>query len=183
MDTWVFLVIATLAVIAIAAAIAAAAANSRRNTLQERFGPEYDRTLGEFEKRRQAERELADRASERDQLELRPLTAAARARYADEWHDVQARFVDAPSASLSDADELVTRVMRDRGYPADEFDKQARLVSVDHPAIVENYRAAHAVFLRDQQGNAETEELRGAVVYYRSLFEELLRPEKATSTT
>jgi hypothetical protein len=183
MDTWAFVAIAVAAVLLIALAIAIAyRSRHRHEQLQERFGPEYDRTVDEFGKRRKAERELADRADERDELEIRPLTPAARQRYASQWQDVQARFVDAPSASVGEADALVTQVMRERGYPVNDFESQSRLVSVDHPAIVENYRAAHTVYMRDRQGNAETEDLREAVVHYRSLFDELLQEEATTAS-
>jgi hypothetical protein len=179
MDAWIFVVIGIVAVAVIAIAIAYAYKSSRRRALQERFGPEYDRAV-DADKRRHAERDLSSRADERDQLDIRPLTPAARQRYADEWRDVQARFVDAPSASVSEADALVTRVMRDRGYPVDDFESQSRLVSVDHPQIVDNYRVAHDLYVQDRQGQAETDDLRNAVVYYRSLFDELLEDE-ATS--
>jgi hypothetical protein len=183
MDTWVFVVLAAAAIVVIALAIAIAyRSRHRHEALRERFGPEYERTVDEFGKRRKAERELVDRAEERDQLELRPLTPAARQRYASQWQDVQARFVDAPSASVGEADALVSQVMRERGYPVDDFESQSRLVSVDHPVIVENYRAAHTVYMRDRQGNAETDDLREAVVYYRSLFDELLQEEATTAS-
>ena len=182
MDAWMYVVIGIVAVAAIVIAIAYAYKSSRRRALQERFGPEYDRAVDDADKRRHAERDLAGRADERDELDIRPLTPAARHRYADEWHDVQARFVDAPSASVTEADALVTRVMRDRGYPVDDFESQYRLVSVDHPRIVENYRAAHDLYVQDRQGKAETEDLRNAVVYYRSLFDELLEEEETEQT-
>jgi hypothetical protein len=181
MDAWIIVVIAAAvaAVLVIVIAIAAAR-RSRRHELQDRFGPEYDRAVDEHDKRRLAERELASRAEQRDELEIKPLSPAARERYAVEWKDVQARFVDAPSASVAEADTLVTRVMRDRGYPVDDFESQSRLISVDHPEIVENYRTAHNLYLKDRQGNAETDDMREAVVYYRSLFEELLREDATT---
>ena len=106
-----------------------------------------------------------------------PLDDAARDRYLDEWRDVQTRFVDEPSSALGDADRLVTRVMQDRGYPMDKFEQRAADISVDHPHVVEHYRAAHAVSVASDRDEASTEDLRQGVVHYRALFEELLETE------
>jgi hypothetical protein len=149
--------------------------------LQARFGPEYDRGIKEGGSRRKAEAELAGRANRRDKLDIRPLTEAARQRYAVQWAELQSRFVDRPVVAVVDADELVTQVMRDRGYPVDDFESQADLVSVDHPdVVVQNYRTGHAIHAKTTTGEASTEDLRQAVVSYRALFEELLAENGAS---
>jgi hypothetical protein len=183
MDGWVWAVIIAAAVILVIAAAWAAARRRQRQQTLSRFGPEYDRALQEHGDRRAAERDLLDRARRRDEFQLRPLTAEARRRYREEWHGIQARFVDAPEESIGAADRLLDRVMRERGYPVDDlgaFDEKAAVVSVDHPDIVEEYRAARAVQQRNAQRLASTDELRRAVLRYRSLFEALLddRPDQ-----
>jgi hypothetical protein len=124
--------------------------------------------------RRRAESELAERERRREYLEIVPLEPAARERYAEAWRDTQARFVDSPEQAIREADHLVTEVMRERGYPMEDFDQRAADVSVDHPNVTENYRAAHATSLANDQGEASTEDLRQAMVHYRALFVELL---------
>jgi hypothetical protein len=173
-STWVWIVVAVVVVVLLVVAVLAARRARVRRGLRSRFGSEYDRTVETRGRRRQAERELAARAQRREQLEIRPLSPAARDRYGEEWRAVQGRFVDQPERSVDEADALVARVMRDRGYPVDDFDTQAELVSVDHPDVVENYRAAHQIHEKNQDHRASVGELREAVVRYRSLFEELL---------
>jgi hypothetical protein len=164
----VLLVLALLAV----ALIMKARRAKRRLELQERFGQEYERAVEAHGGRRAAEKHLADAAYRRDTVEVRELEPAERERYAGEWTAVQAAFVDAPAAATRDADRLVQSVMRDRGYPVDDFETRADMVAADHPEVVEHYRAAHAVGSRS--GAADTEELRQAFVHYRALFEVLL---------
>jgi hypothetical protein len=173
-EAWVWIVIAVV-LVAIVAAVAWAAAKKRRTTmLREQFGPEYGRTIGLMDNRREAEGELAARRERRAGLDIRPLTPSARDRYAEEWRGVQSGFVDEPAASLLEADHLVLIVMRDRGYPMDDFDQRAADVSVDHPRVVEHYRAAHRISdLADAQ-QATTEDMRQGLVHYRALFEDLL---------
>jgi hypothetical protein len=120
---------------------------------------------------------LLDRARRRDKLDIRPLPEAARARYAEQWRGIQERFIDDPAGSVGSAHTLLDQVMAERGYPTRDFEEQADLVSVDHPRVVENYRAAYDVYRRQSTGQASTEDLRDALVRYRSLFEDLLRPE------
>lgn len=147
----------------------------RSEGLRERFGPEYERTVARAGDRRAAESDLAEREHRRKELAIVPLEPAVRSRYQQEWRATQARFVDDPPGATREADVLVARVMQERGYPVDaDFDRQAADVSVDHPQLVENYRAAHAVYRADQQGLASTDDLRQAFVHYRSLFSELL---------
>ena len=147
----------------------------RRSTeLRSTFGPEYERTVKDAGDRRAAETELRARQERVQALEIRPLPAADRDRYAMEWRDVQALFVDEPGAAIDDADELIGRVMQDRGYPVSDFDQRVADVSVDHPTVVEHYRAAHAIAERRDGVDTDTEDLRQAMVHYRALFEDLL---------
>jgi len=144
----------------------------KRRQLRERFGPEYDRRLEAADDPKQAERELHDLAAQRDKLDIKPLDPAARDRYQVAWTQVQAQFVDQPQAALESADTLVDQVMRDRGYPVDDFAERADLVSVDHPKVVSHYRAASAT--RQRTDGVSTEDQRVAFVHYRELFSELL---------
>ncbi len=144
----------------------------RRENLQERFGPEYDRKVEEHGDRRAAERRLADAAYRRDTADVRALEPAERERYAAQWTGVQSAFVDEPAAATRDADRLVQAVMRDRGYPVDDFDTRADMLAADHPEVVQHYRAAHGV--GSSSDTADTESLRVAFVHYRELFAVLL---------
>lgn len=146
----------------------------RRLRLQERFGPEYDRTVEHTGSRRAADAELRDREVRHDDLDIRELPAEERRRYSDAWTDVQQRFVDRPEGAVGQADELITRLMRDRGYPTEGYEQQLRELSVEHGRTLEHYRAAHEVNVRSGKGQATTEELRGAMVHYRALFDELV---------
>jgi hypothetical protein len=174
MDTWVWIVIIAAVVLVVLAVAYVASTSRRRRGLQDRFGPEYDRTVDSADSRRAAESELREREQRHDELDIRELSPAARDRYFEEWRTVQVRFVDAPGDAVREADSLVQQVMRDRGYPVDDFDTRADVVSVDHPHVVENYRAAHGVWAANERGEASTEDLRQSLVHYRSLFEELL---------
>lgn len=174
MDDTTLIIVIVVAVIAIAVIAMLAMKAKRRKDLQSRFGPEYERTIEDADSKRKAERDLKERADMRDQLQLRDLTPAQQDRYREEWHDLQASFVDRPDTSLADADRLVSAVMRDRGYPVDDFEQQAGLVSVDHPRVVEHYRAAHDIYERNRVEAVDTEDQRKAVVHYRALFDELM---------
>jgi hypothetical protein len=177
MDTWVWIVIAAAAVVVVLAIIGWAASRKRRTThLREGFGPEYDRTVEEAGSRRHAESELQEREKRHEELDIRPLAPGTRDRFADRWSSVQERFVDDPGAALRDAHTLVIEVMRERGYPTDDFEQRAADVSVDHPGVVQNYRSAHEITERD---DADTEEQRQGLVHYRALFDELLETETA----
>ncbi len=173
MDTWVWVVI-IIVLLAIAVAAFISARKKKTQGLQDRFGPEYDRTITESGGRRQAESELAEREKRRSELDIRPLDPASQERYVTAWTEAQARFVDDPSHALSEADTLVQTVMMERGYPVDNFDQRASDISVDHPQVVEDYRAAHGISLANEHGQASTEDMRQAMVHYRSLFAELL---------
>ncbi len=176
MTTWVWVAIA-IAVVVVVALVAVGARNRRTAMLRDRFGPEYDRVVESSDDQRAAEAELRARERQRAQFDIKPLPEADRLRFAGEWRELQERFLDEPAQSAAAADVLITRVMQARGYPMGDFDAQAELVSVDHPHTVENYRFAHAVQQRSQDQQASTEELREALLRYRSLFDELLRPE------
>jgi hypothetical protein len=174
MDTWIWVVIVAVVVVVVLVAVAIALGRSRRHHLQDRFGPEYDRAVDQADHRRDAERELRDREARHDELELKPLSEASRERYANQWRDMQSGFVDRPQVAVSDADRLITDLMRERGYPVDDFDTRSDLISVDHPDGVENYRTAHGIAQRNVEGRTTTEDLRQAVISYRALFEEML---------
>lgn len=176
MDTWVWIVIAVAAVVLLGLLVAATLIARRTRTLQAQFGSEYDRVAADAPTRREAESELLERRKRHEQLDVRPLEPAARERYAEAWRDTQARFVDDPEGAVGEADTLIQRVMRDRGYPVEDFDQRAADVSVDHPDVVSNYRAAHGIRVARERGNATTEDLRLALKHYRALFDELLEP-------
>ena len=168
----VILVLVLLVVAAIVAALMAKA--KKRKQLQSRFGPEYDRTVESSGKRRDAERELAEREERRRSLDIRPLPEQDRVMYADKWRTTQADFVDHPEMAVRQADLLVAEVMGKRGYPVGDFDQMSRDVSVDHAGVVHEYRAAHEISDLNDRKQASTEQLRQAMVHYRSLFTELL---------
>src|SRR5579859_5504162 len=176
MAALVWIVIA-IAVVVVVALVAVGTKNRRTARLRDRFGPEYDRAVDNSDGQRAAEAELLARQKQRAQFDVKPLPEADRLRFAAEWRDLQELFLDEPVQAVSAADALVTRVMEARGYPMRDFDTQTELVSVDYPETVENYRMAHAVQQRSQTQQASTEELREATLRYRSLFDELLRPE------
>ena len=175
MATWLWIVI-VIVVVLIALAAAMAARRRRTMALRERFGPEYDRTVGAREDQRAAEADLRGRERERARLDIKPLSEAARVRYTEEWRTIQQNFVDQPEEATTAGYDLVNRVMAERGYPMRDFDARADLVSVDHPGVVDNYRVAHGIHERARQHQASTEDLREALLRYRSLFQELLRP-------
>lgn len=177
MDTWIWVVIIVAVVVVLFLVAWGAWSRRRRHSLHDRFGKEYDRTVEGADSRRKAEHELREREAEHEELELQPLSEESRRRYEEEWNGLQAGFVDRPRRAVADADDLLTEVMRERGYPVDNFEAKSRLVSVDHPDVVENYRKGHAVYLKTVDGKATTEELRQAVVSYRALFEDLVHED------
>jgi hypothetical protein len=168
-----WLVIGIVAAVVIIGILWMATRKRRTEALKERFGPEYDRTLREHGKR--AETVLAEREKRVERFPIRELAADERERFVTEWRTVQSRFVDDPNAAVTEADELVSRLMQTRGYPMSNFDQRAADLSVDHPKVVDNYRAAHEIALRHRRGEATTEDLRQAIIYYRSLFDDLLQ--------
>ena len=174
MDTWVWIVIAVAAVIVVLGIVWATTRARRTRALQDRFGREYDRTVEHAGGRREAERELLEREKRHEQLDLRPLSPEARDRYVHEWEATQGLFVDDPKGAVRQSDELVQRVMRDRGYPVDDFEQRAADISVEHPYLVEKYRTADGIARASERGEASTEDLRHSVRHYRALFVELL---------
>jgi hypothetical protein len=181
MDAWIWIVI-VVAVLVIALAAYTLTSRRRTGALRGQFGPEYDKTVNEAGGRRAAESELRERVDRRQELDIRSLSPAAADRYAGEWRDVQARFVDAPGPAVGEADRLVITVLRERGYPIDDFEQRAADISVDHADVVDNYRAAHGISLANGEGRASTEDLRQAMVHYRTLFERLLETNASGPT-
>ena len=184
MDTTWWIVIAVVAAIVVLALLAWAIVQSRRRSaLRDQFGPEYDRTVSSAGSRREAERELADRERTHDELDLRPLSEAARTRYMDDWQRAEQRFVDDPELAARDADRIVRSVLREQGYPDDDFDTQAAAVSVDHPTVVERYRHGHdMVHGNGAQGDERTENLRKAMVDFRTVFERVVERDTEAAT-
>jgi hypothetical protein len=174
MPTWAWILI-VVGVLLVAALAFAALKRQRTARLQQRFGSEYDRTVEKSDSRRAAEADLKTRVERRERLQIRPLSADARNRYAASWKQVQMNFVDDPSGAIREANELVVAVMRERGYPMDDFDRQADDISVDYPQVVERYRSANGIAKKNEEGRATTEDQRQAVQHYRALFEELLQ--------
>jgi len=176
MPAWVWVLIAVVVVAVLAVVVWQAMARKKTGHLQDRFGPEYDRTIGKAESKRDAESELEAREERRQQLEIRPLSEAARERYLDRWQAVQAQFVDDPRTAVASADSLIQSVMEERGYPVEDFEQRAADVSVDHPHVVENYRQGHNLAKASADGSDSTENLRQAMRHFRALFEELVEP-------
>jgi hypothetical protein len=173
MPVWAWIVIVVGAVVVVALAWLGMDRQRSRH-LREKFGPEYRRTVAKRGDRRAAESELREREQVRDSLEISPLSERQRQRYGGEWEQVQSDFVDNPSDAVREADRLVAEVMRDRGYPVDDFEQQAAVVSVDHPGVVANYREGHAIYMTVDRGDSSTEDLRQAMQHYRALFDDLL---------
>jgi hypothetical protein len=167
----VIIVIAVIVVMALGTGILY---DSRRRRLRQRFGPEYDRLVDERDSRLKAEAELAAREKRVRGLDIRPLNPAAQARYTQEWSAIQERFVDGPAQAVADAQRLVMAVMSDRGYPTERDDQVIADLSVDHANTLDHYRAATAISQQAAEGAASTENLRQAMIHYRSLFRDLL---------
>jgi hypothetical protein len=182
MDTRILIpiIIVIVAVIVIAAVIISRKRKTQQ--LKEHFGPEYDRELRQRGDPRLAEAELAQREKRVHSLSIRSLPPADRESSALEWETVQRRFVDDPAIAVREADNLVNRVMAARGYPMSDFEQRAADVSVSYPSVVQNYRAAREIALRHSRGQSSTEDLRQAMVHYRSLFDELLETPKTANT-
>ena len=173
MNTTAFVILA-IVIIAIAVGIFLYLRRRRSENLRKQFGPEYKRAVDQYGDPRKAEAELAEREKRVRKLDIRGLTTDEQNRFVDNWKKTQARFVDGPSPAVSEADGLVKELMLARRYPVGEFEQRAADISVDHPDVVNNYRAAHEIADRNKSGKATTEDLRQAMVHYRSLFEELL---------
>jgi hypothetical protein len=173
------LIVLAAVVILLIAALIWMSVRKRRSTtanLRQKFGTEYERAVREHGSERKAESKLADREKRLEKLNIRDLDPAEHARFSKQWESVQSRFVDSPKGAVAEADDLVSSVMKTRGYPVSDFDQRAADISVLHPRVVENYRSAHEIALRVGKDQASTEELRTAMIHYRSLFEELVAP-------
>lgn len=176
-------VVIVIVVAVIAALVAVAVVASRRRALRERFGPEYDRAVAEQDSRSAAERELRERERRHAELELTPLSPESRARYAAAWEELQVRFVDSPAQTVGEADELVSRLIAERGYPTGDFSDQIAHLSVEHARTLTHYRDAHEIRQRNERGEAGTEDLRQALVHYRALFADLLGEDPVHTST
>ena len=173
-STVVAIVLIVALVLLLAAVVAAAARKRRTARLRDSFGPEYDRTVEDAGRRRDAEKELLARREEHEQLQLRPLTPAARDRFSTAWAGVQSRFVDTPAVALTEADALVTELLTERGYPVEDFDTKSRLLSVEHAGVMDSYRSAHAVEVASRARTADTETVRNAFLDFRRVFEDVM---------
>jgi hypothetical protein len=170
-------------VVLIIAALAWLYVRKRRSTtagLRQKFGPEYERAVREHGSERKAEAKLEDREKRVEKLNIRDLDPIEHERFSKRWESVQSRFVDSPKGAVAEADDLVSSLMKTRGYPVSDFDQRAADISVDHPRVVENYRSAHEIALRVGKNGATTEDLRMAMIHYRSLFEELVQVPTTT---
>jgi hypothetical protein len=167
-------VITIVIIVAVVAVALVVWLSMRRRQLRDRFGPEYDRVVSEQDSQLGAVRELRERERRHEELELRPLSDEARERYSTAWQDIQARFLDAPNDAVREAHDLVTRLISERGYPTSGFEEQLSYLSVEHARTLGHYRDAHEISERNDRGEATTEELRQALVHYRSLFADLL---------
>src|SRR5437588_3570084 len=176
----VMIVVLVIAVVAIAAIAFGISRKRRSQKLRERFGPVYDRVVRQEGDVRKGEGVLEFREKRREKFQIRPLSPTDRSSFNYRWNEVQSQFVDDPKAAVTTADSLVLDVMQARGYPMGDFDQRAADVSVDHPRVVENYRAAHDIARRHSRGQASTEDLRKAMVHYRTLFQELLETDQPT---
>ncbi len=182
MPTWGWIVIAIAIVVIVVLASTLATMLGRSRSLRRRFGPEYDRTVDLRGNQRLAEAELAQRTKRHEQLSLRPLSQASARQYQQSWYQVQSEFVDNPIGAVGRADALIQEVMRERGYPAEDFDQRTDDLSVEHPEAVEDYRLGHLLAMASANANGQmvsrgsTEDLRRAMRHYRSLFEELVEP-------
>jgi Tfp pilus assembly protein PilX len=176
-------IVIIIVVILIVVAVAAIAMGmARRRRLKERFGPEYDRMVAEQQSQRRAEAELASRERRVRSLDIRELSPEARTSYMAQWSGIQERFVDQPTAAVGQAQELVTSVMQDRGYPTEEFDQIAADLSVEHAQTLDHYRAAHTISQSAANGSASTEDLRQAMIHYRAMFGDLLGDDASDTT-
>lgn len=173
-QTWIVVAIVVVALIVVASIVVREQRKRQSQRLQQRFGPEYARLMGERGDRAKTEAELIAREKRVERLKIVPLSPADAAKFSQAWGALQSQFVDKPRRVVAEADLLVRDLMIKRGYPMGDFERRAADISVDHPKLVETYRSAQAIAAQDQHAGASTEDLRKAVVYYRMLFDELL---------
>jgi hypothetical protein len=179
MDTNTLIILIAVAVL-ILLALGAVMISRRRHTqeLREKFGSEYDYTLDRLGEKKSAEAELVEREKRLETLNIRALQPSEREIFQQEWREIQTKFVDEPGEAVSEADRLIKQVMQARGFPVADFEQRAADISVTYPNVVPNYREARQIAEKNERDGADTEELRQAVVYYRSLFEELLETKE-----
>jgi uncharacterized protein YneF (UPF0154 family) len=182
-DTTLIIIIVVVGVVIVGVILGLVFSRRNRSTqLHEKFGPEYDRTVQTMGGEKKAQTELNERQKHVGTLDIRPLSVSEHDRYLAEWTAVQSKFVDEPGQAIVDADRLIMEVMQNRGYPVSDFEQRAADISVNYPALVTNYRGAREIANKNKLGQANTEELRQAMIYYRSLFEELLKTEQGVGT-
>ena len=178
MDTTTIIIIVVVVLVIVGVIFGLLFTSRRRSQrLHDQFGPEYEHTVQKMGDEKKAQTELDARQKHVEALNIRPLSDSERARYLADWTAVQSKFVDEPGQAIVDADRLIMEVMQIRAYPVADFEQRAADLSVKYPALVSNYRAAREIAVKNEQHQANTEELRQAMIYYRSLFEELLKPE------
>jgi hypothetical protein len=179
---WIIIATAAVAIVLIVALVARHRARVRSAELRAHFGPEYDRAVEEAGDAAHAERELAARERRVAHFHFYDLSPADRARFTAKWHRIQAQFIDDPAVAVAGANDLITEVMRARGYPTENFDQRVADLSVEHPDVIQHYRAARALSEPSRNGQINTEELRQAVVHYRFLFSDLLQEASSTES-
>ncbi|HWR66493.1 MAG TPA: hypothetical protein VN364_10265 [Bellilinea sp.] len=181
MDSTLIIVIAVVVLVIVGLLLASSfSSRNRSKRLQDRFGTEYDRTVQTLGDKKKAQTELDERQKHVAGLNIKPLSAADRERYQANWAAIQSKFVDEPGQAIGNADRLIMEVMQVRAYPVSDFEQRAADISVSYPALVSNYRAAREIALKNEHQEANTEDLRQALIHYRSLFEELLGTEADT---
>lgn len=181
-STLLMVVVAVIVVVAVLFALMTIGRKRRTAGLKEQFGPEYEHAVNEYGDSQKAEEQLKARQKRVAAFDIHPLPAGERERFAEQWKQTQAEFVDAPDKAVAKADRLVKQVMQQRGYPVGDFEQQAADVSVDHPDVVTHYRTAHDIALKQDTGQTSTEDLRQAMVHYRALFEDLLQMDMVEKT-
>jgi hypothetical protein len=175
-SVWIIVAIAVVALLIIAA-VMISQRRRRSEHLKDHFGPEYERAVEAKGDRSKAEADLLAREKRVEKLDIHPINAAERKDFIQRWTEVQARFVDEPPRAVAHADALLGDVMKARGYPVSDFEQRAGDISVDHPNVVEHYRAGHDIAIRHERGEASTEDLRQAMIHYRALFDNLVGAE------
>lgn len=183
MSTTGIIILIVVIVVVLALVGVVVRSSMRRRALKDQFGTEYDRAVTDSGSRSAAETELRDRKRQHDELTLTDLSTEDRARYTDRWNTVQAQFVDDPASAVTAADGLVTEIASQRGYPTGEYDTQLVQLSVEHARVLDDYRTAHDISVRNDQGSASTEELRQALVHYRTLIADLMGEPTLASQT
>ncbi|HUP46673.1 MAG TPA: hypothetical protein VM779_14295 [Thermoanaerobaculia bacterium] len=171
---WIWIALAVVAALVVIGLIARGARRSRTEALREKYGTEYEHAVESAGSRKRAENDLIERVEEAKMFQIRQLTAAEHARFRDDWNRIEMRFLERPTTTVVEADELVAEIMRTRGYPMGDFEKHASHLSVDHPRVVEHYRSGHAAIDANRDGKSSTEELRQSMLHYRALMDELL---------